>query len=317
MLDSARMIRYHGRVDDQYGLQPNDTGKAVAYQLAAPRRQDLSVALDELLAGKTVSIAETDASGCLIGRQQKAVADSDVTYSNQIARRSEQALRVLPSRWPDRSIRADELRRCGRLGRDDQRGGARTADASLARRSTPRRVFQRLSSERRRQASDRRLGRGRRAARQSRRSARIAKIRGRLDDSRAGPGDLHGQAIHRPGRRNGALPELCRRSRLDRRQVGLGDGAPPRHSGRGASYRDVRRASARRVEVLQRRPAEDGSSTGSPRSRRVCVRRYCPRERHGSFRRAPNCCFSCTTRPTARSKTTAATWASNLPILRP
>lgn len=86
VLDGERVIRYHGRVDDQYGLQNNASGKAVAYQLAAPRRQDLAVALDELLAGKSVSVAETEASGCLIGRQRTAKADSEVTYSNQIAR---------------------------------------------------------------------------------------------------------------------------------------------------------------------------------------------------------------------------------------
>ncbi len=86
VLDADRVVRYHGRIDDQYGLQASDSGKAVAYQLAAPRRQDLALALDELLAGKAVSVAETEASGCLIGRQRKPRPDSDITYSNQIAR---------------------------------------------------------------------------------------------------------------------------------------------------------------------------------------------------------------------------------------
>lgn len=86
VLDAKRVVRYHGRIDDQYGLQPTPSGQAVAYQLTAPRRQDLAIALDELLDGKSVSMPETAASGCLIGRQRAAQADASVTYTNQISR---------------------------------------------------------------------------------------------------------------------------------------------------------------------------------------------------------------------------------------
>ncbi len=44
------------------------------------------MALDDLLANKAVSVAQTEASGCLIGRKAEPKSDSDVTYSNQIAR---------------------------------------------------------------------------------------------------------------------------------------------------------------------------------------------------------------------------------------
>ena len=43
-------------------------------------------ALDELLAGKEVSVALTEPKGCLIGRAREQKSSSTVTYSNQIAR---------------------------------------------------------------------------------------------------------------------------------------------------------------------------------------------------------------------------------------
>lgn len=82
VLDDQRVVRYWGRVDDQYGFQENGVG----YQLPAPRRRDLAEALDELLAGKPVSQAERAGPGCLIGRIREPNPHADVTYSNQIAR---------------------------------------------------------------------------------------------------------------------------------------------------------------------------------------------------------------------------------------
>ncbi|MBI2824315.1 MAG: redoxin domain-containing protein [Planctomycetia bacterium] len=81
VLDADRKIRYRGRIDDQYGLVNN-----AGYQRKEPSRRDLAVALDELLAGKAVSQPQTEPGGCLIGRDRKPVAGSDVTYSKQIAR---------------------------------------------------------------------------------------------------------------------------------------------------------------------------------------------------------------------------------------
>ena len=81
VLDAARVVRYHGRIDDQYGYS---TG--VGYQRPEPTRRDLVAALDELLAGAAVSVPTTAAAGCHIGRVKAPRADSEVTYSNQIAR---------------------------------------------------------------------------------------------------------------------------------------------------------------------------------------------------------------------------------------
>jgi peroxiredoxin/mono/diheme cytochrome c family protein len=82
VLDRARRVQYAGRIDDQYGFQD----RGVAYQLREPRRQDLAAALDELLDGKPVSVAEVAAQGCLIGRARTPATDAAVTYSNQMAR---------------------------------------------------------------------------------------------------------------------------------------------------------------------------------------------------------------------------------------
>jgi peroxiredoxin/mono/diheme cytochrome c family protein len=77
VLDERRTVRYWGRIDDQYGI---------GYARGAPTRQDLRIALDELLSGKEVSVKETEASGCIIGRARPAKPEAKVTYTNQIAR---------------------------------------------------------------------------------------------------------------------------------------------------------------------------------------------------------------------------------------
>src|SRR5580700_7658779 len=77
VLDRQRVVRYHGRIDDQYG---------VGFARTEPTQNDLKQAVDELLAGKDVTVSETPAVGCLIGRARDPQADARVTYSNQIAR---------------------------------------------------------------------------------------------------------------------------------------------------------------------------------------------------------------------------------------
>lgn len=86
VFDSNRRLRYHGRIDDQYGIRVGEEGKRVNYQLPEPRRHDLATALDDILAGKEVTAARTEIVGCKIGRIKKADSDAEVTYSNQIAR---------------------------------------------------------------------------------------------------------------------------------------------------------------------------------------------------------------------------------------
>ncbi len=76
VLDRQRVVRYWGRIDDQYG---------VGYSRSEPKRFDLAVALDELLAGKPVSTPLSTAVGCHIGRVNRKPPTGDITWSGQIA----------------------------------------------------------------------------------------------------------------------------------------------------------------------------------------------------------------------------------------
>lgn len=82
LLDKDRVVRYWGRIDDQYGI---------SYRRAAPRREDLAQAIEESLAGLPVSVPSLESVGCRIGRvptKPAAQADSapTVTWSKQISR---------------------------------------------------------------------------------------------------------------------------------------------------------------------------------------------------------------------------------------
>jgi len=80
VLDRERVVRYAGRIDDQYGL-----GNSSGYSRREINRRDLAVALDELLAGKEVSQPSTTATGCLIGRRPKVEPTGDITFYEHIA----------------------------------------------------------------------------------------------------------------------------------------------------------------------------------------------------------------------------------------
>lgn len=80
VIDEHQTIRYVGRVDDQYAF-----GQGVGYQRAQVGRHDLREALEDLLAGREVAVPETKAVGCVIGRPVVPKADSDITWSGQIA----------------------------------------------------------------------------------------------------------------------------------------------------------------------------------------------------------------------------------------
>jgi peroxiredoxin/mono/diheme cytochrome c family protein len=77
VLDGGFVLRYRGRVDDQYG---------VATRRTAATRADLKLALDEVLAGTKVSVPETDADGCLIERVGKTSTTTGVTYGKEVSR---------------------------------------------------------------------------------------------------------------------------------------------------------------------------------------------------------------------------------------
>ena len=76
VLDQKRAIRYVGRIDDQDGI---------GYRRDAAERQDLKIVIEELLAGKPVSVASTEIEGCLIGKIREPKPGAEVTYSKHVA----------------------------------------------------------------------------------------------------------------------------------------------------------------------------------------------------------------------------------------
>ncbi len=82
LLDENRVVRYWGRIDDQYGFGEGFVG----YQREQPEARDLAAAIVELAAGKSVSNPVVASQGCYIGRMKEPVADSEITYSNHIAK---------------------------------------------------------------------------------------------------------------------------------------------------------------------------------------------------------------------------------------
>lgn len=81
VLDKERIIRYRGRIDDQYGF-----AEGAGFQRPEPTRNDLTEAVEEVLAGRPVSVVSTELAGCKIGRVREVKRDSDVTYTKQVSR---------------------------------------------------------------------------------------------------------------------------------------------------------------------------------------------------------------------------------------
>jgi peroxiredoxin len=77
LLDKDRVIRYRGRIDDQFGID---------YRKPKPTRRDLAEAIDEVLAGKMVSQPSTAVAGCRIARGVKPSAQGTITYAKHVAR---------------------------------------------------------------------------------------------------------------------------------------------------------------------------------------------------------------------------------------
>lgn len=78
LLDRQRRVRYHGRIDDQYG---------VGYQRPRPTRDDLANAIERQFAGDEIAETSTPAVGCLIGRwaPHDPAPTAPVTWSGRIA----------------------------------------------------------------------------------------------------------------------------------------------------------------------------------------------------------------------------------------
>jgi peroxiredoxin/mono/diheme cytochrome c family protein len=77
VLDAGRVVRYRGRVDDQFGF---------GVHRPAPSRRDLAGALDDLLAGHPIATPRTAPVGCRLGRIAKAKGEGPITYSKEVAR---------------------------------------------------------------------------------------------------------------------------------------------------------------------------------------------------------------------------------------
>ena len=76
LLDAHRVIRYHGRIDDQH---------KVGVSRDKPTSRDLLQALDELLAGKPITNPQTEVSGCPIERSAEPHPGAEVTYAKHVA----------------------------------------------------------------------------------------------------------------------------------------------------------------------------------------------------------------------------------------
>jgi peroxiredoxin len=76
VLDAGHRLVYRGRINDQYrvsGTQPNAS------------RQDLATALDELLAGKPVTVKETPVDGCKVTPPRDPKFDETPTFHGEVA----------------------------------------------------------------------------------------------------------------------------------------------------------------------------------------------------------------------------------------
>ncbi|MCA8988492.1 MAG: redoxin domain-containing protein [Planctomycetaceae bacterium] len=76
VIDPAGQVRYRGRVDDQY---------LPGVAKAEPTRDDLKIALEQLVTGKDVEVPETKAVGCLMGKVLPGETTTSLTYCHDIA----------------------------------------------------------------------------------------------------------------------------------------------------------------------------------------------------------------------------------------
>lgn len=81
VLDADRVVRYVGRIDDQYGL-----GATSGYAKPELENSYVADAIRNLLDGGEVKQASTLATGCIIGRKAEVAPHGDVTYSDQVSR---------------------------------------------------------------------------------------------------------------------------------------------------------------------------------------------------------------------------------------
>ncbi|MGD9723148.1 MAG: redoxin domain-containing protein [Pirellulales bacterium] len=76
LLDAQGVVRYHGRIDDQY---------VVGATHEKAQHRDLATAIDELVAGQPVATPSTKFTGCLISKVRKIEPHGEITYSGNVA----------------------------------------------------------------------------------------------------------------------------------------------------------------------------------------------------------------------------------------
>jgi peroxiredoxin len=77
LLDANRVVRYQGRIDDQFGI---------GFQKIKPIETELVKAIDAVLSGAEVKIAKTAVAGCYITRAPQAKKETTVTYAKDVSR---------------------------------------------------------------------------------------------------------------------------------------------------------------------------------------------------------------------------------------
>lgn len=80
VVEARGHIVYAGRIDDQYGLR-----RGRKYARTAPPRDDLVLAVEDVLAGRPVAVARTESSGCRISLPRTPDPSAKVTWAGQIA----------------------------------------------------------------------------------------------------------------------------------------------------------------------------------------------------------------------------------------
>jgi thiol-disulfide isomerase/thioredoxin len=76
VLDGDFVLRYRGRVDDRFG---------VAARRPKATRDDLILAIEDVLGGSRVAVAETETDGCLLDRSRPASVKPEVTFARHVA----------------------------------------------------------------------------------------------------------------------------------------------------------------------------------------------------------------------------------------
>ncbi len=173
----------------------------------ASARDDLAAAIDELLAGKPISVPETTVDGCRV----TALDRTQLRLQGHVPRAHRidpaRPLPEMPPRRHRRTLRPGDLRRRQGPGRNAGRSRARRADAPLVRQSRSLAISPTIPRSRRKSATWSRPGSRRHAGRRRLEGPPAAGVpRDRVAHRRARPGAHDGQAAQDPGHGLHSLP---------------------------------------------------------------------------------------------------------------